>query len=60
MRIALPHQKQGLNDEGVMPANMKTIAREVEKFSSWLARKKEGQETKAALLLFAGRRKHND
>jgi hypothetical protein len=43
-----------------MPANMKTIAREVEKFSSWLARKKEGQETKAALLLFAGRRKHND
>ncbi len=46
MRIALPHQKQGLNDEGVMPANMKTIAREVEKFSSWLARKKRGQKQK--------------
>jgi hypothetical protein len=30
-----------------MPANMKTIAREVEKFSSWLARKKEGPATKA-------------
>jgi hypothetical protein len=47
MRIALPQQKKGLNDAGEMPANMKTIAREVQKFCSWLARTKEYPKTKA-------------
>ncbi len=47
MRIALPRQKKGLNDAGEMQANMKSIAREVQKFCSWLSRKKEHPSTKA-------------
>lgn len=47
MRITLPQQKMGLNDAGEMPANMKSIAREVQRFCSWLSHKKEYPKTKA-------------
>ena len=38
MRITLPEAKRGLNDNGECSATMKTIAKEVDKFRSWLTK----------------------
>jgi len=37
MRITLPENKRGLNDNGDQPFNMKTIEKEVTKFKAWLS-----------------------
>lgn len=37
MRITLPENKRGLNDNGDKPFNMKTIEKEVGKFRDWLS-----------------------
>ncbi|MBW8036385.1 MAG: hypothetical protein FVQ79_12340 [Planctomycetes bacterium] len=41
MRITLPENKRGLNDNGELPSNMKTIEKEVGKFTAWLLKSKE-------------------
>ena len=46
MRITLPENKRGLNDNGELPASMKTIEKEVGKFRTWLTRSKEYPEYK--------------
>ena len=40
MRITLPENKRGLNDNGELPSNMKTIEKEVGKFTAWLLKTK--------------------
>ncbi len=40
MRITLPENKRGLNDNGELPSNMKTIEKEVGKFTAWLSKSK--------------------
>jgi len=40
MRITLPEDKRGLNDNGELPSNMKTIEKEVGKFTAWLVKSK--------------------
>jgi len=40
MRITLPETGRGLNDNGDVPCNMKTIQKEVGKFTAWLSRSK--------------------
>jgi hypothetical protein len=47
MRIALPENKRGLNDNGELPPNMKTIEKEVGKFTAWLLKSKGYSEDKA-------------
>jgi hypothetical protein len=46
MRITLPENKRGLNDNGELPTNMKTIKKEVAKFRAWLSKSKEHSEHK--------------
>jgi hypothetical protein len=46
MRITLPENKRGLNDNGDQSVNMKTIEKEVGKFRSWLLKKKGYSEHK--------------
>ncbi len=41
MRITLPENKRGLNDNGELPSNMKTIEKEVGKFTAWVLKSKE-------------------
>ena len=40
MRITLPENKRGLNDNGDLSSSMKTIEKEVGKFRSWLSKSK--------------------
>ena len=47
MRIALPENKRGLNDNGELSPNMKTIEKEVGKFTAWLLKSKGHSEDKA-------------
>ena len=47
MRITLPQNKRGLNDNGELPPNMKTIEKEVGKFTAWLLKSKGYSEDKA-------------
>jgi len=46
MRITLPENKRGLNDNGDQLFNMKTIEKEVGKFRSWLLKSKGYSEYK--------------
>ena len=46
MRITLPENKRGLNDNGDLPSNMKTIEKEVGKFTAWLSKSKGYSEDK--------------
>jgi len=46
MRITLPENKRGLNDNGDQSFTMKTIEKEVGKFSAWLSKRKEYSEQK--------------
>jgi hypothetical protein len=46
MRITLPENKRGLNDNGGQPVNMKTIEKEVVKFRNRLLKSKEYSEHK--------------
>ncbi|MEA1910697.1 MAG: hypothetical protein U9N32_03355, partial [Spirochaetota bacterium] len=46
MRITLPENKRGLNDNGDQSVNMKTIEKGVVKFRSWLLKKKGYSEHK--------------
>ena len=46
MRITLPENKRGLNDNGDQPFNMKTIEKEVGKFRDWLSKNKVDSEHK--------------
>ena len=46
MRITLPENKRGLNDNGDQTVNMKTIEKEVVKFRSWLLKSKGYSEHK--------------
>ena len=46
MRITLPENKQGLNDNGELPSSMKTIQKEVGRFTAWLLKSKEYSEDK--------------
>jgi len=46
MRIALPGNKRGLNDNGEQSCNMKTIEKEVGKFRAWLTKTKGYSEHK--------------
>ncbi len=41
MRITLPENKRGLNDNGELPSSMKTIQKEVGRFTAWLLKSKE-------------------
>ena len=38
MRITLPESRRGINDNGELPSNMKTIEKEVGKFTAWLSK----------------------
>ena len=44
MRITLPGNKQGLNDDGERSCNMKTIEKEVGKFRTWLTKTEDYSE----------------
>jgi hypothetical protein len=44
MRITLPENKRGLNDNGQLPVRMKTIEKEVGKFRTWLTTRKDYAE----------------
>ena len=44
MRITLPENKRGLNDNGEQPVRIKTIEKEVGKFRTWLAMRKDYAE----------------
>ena len=46
MRITLPENKRGLNDNGDQSCNMKTIEKEVGKFEVWLSKRKGNSEHK--------------
>ncbi len=46
MRITLPENKQGLNDNGDQSVNIKTIEKEVIKFRGWLLKSKGYSEQK--------------
>ncbi|MCK5200260.1 MAG: hypothetical protein KAR21_18010, partial [Spirochaetales bacterium] len=46
MRITLPENKRGLNDNGDYPCNMKTIRKEVGRFEVWLSKRKGYSEHK--------------
>ena len=46
MRMALPGNKRGLNDNGELPCNMKTIEKEVGKFRAWLIKSEGYSEQK--------------
>lgn len=46
MRITLPGNKRGLNDNGERQCNIKTIEKEVEKFRAWLTKSKGYSEHK--------------
>ena len=47
MRITLPQNKRGLNDNGELPSSMKTIEEEVGKFTAWLLKSKGYSQDKA-------------
>jgi len=46
LRITLPENKRGLNDNGDQSCNMKTIEKEVGKFEAWLSKMKGYSEHK--------------
>jgi hypothetical protein len=46
MRITLPENRRGLNDNGELPASMKTIEKDLGKFRAWLTKSKEYPEYK--------------